>query len=343
MHTLAEIAPAGVPLAPAEMIACVVEAVYDDYAKANFPNYDQRREDLNTLANFARDYESAADFLDQLALLTSLDSETVATEDTEAVTLSSIHQAKGLEWKVVFVIWLSDGMFPSARSLESDTAIEEERRLFYVAITRAKDELYLTYPHLRLADAGYGEMCCSVRHVFSRKSPKRCSKSGRSVRPIRRNANHRTPRHHRTRNCDGLAASRRSGWPSSFLGLGLVSIPMSVESRTASRPKAREISGVLADTIVKAADKLRHKQTAPPLAPPPVGWPVSKQLGLAASVCGFIGVVFGCISWLVREHRRWTWAALSVSIAALAWTHVVVVVAIAISAVVAIVILGLLT
>jgi DNA helicase II / ATP-dependent DNA helicase PcrA len=157
-HTLAEIAPNGAPLAPAEMIGSVVEAVYDDYAKSKFPNYDQRREDLNTLANFARDYESAADFLDQLALLTSLDSETVApAEDTEKVTLSSIHQAKGLEWKAVFVIWLSDGMFPSSRSLDNESALEEERRLFYVAVTRAKDELYLTYPHLRL-NAGYGEM-----------------------------------------------------------------------------------------------------------------------------------------------------------------------------------------
>ena len=73
------------------------------------------------------------------------------------VTLSSVHQAKGLEWKAVFVIWMTDGMFPSSRSLESDEAIEEERRLFYVAVTRARDELYLTYPHLRL-NAGYGEM-----------------------------------------------------------------------------------------------------------------------------------------------------------------------------------------
>ena len=73
------------------------------------------------------------------------------------VTLSSVHQAKGLEWKVVFVIWMTDGMFPSSRSLESDDAIEEERRLFYVAVTRARDELYLTYPLLRL-NAGYGEM-----------------------------------------------------------------------------------------------------------------------------------------------------------------------------------------
>ncbi|MEZ0257468.1 MAG: ATP-dependent helicase [Chthoniobacter sp.] len=157
-HTLEEIAPGGKPHPPAEMIRSVIEAVYDDYLKAKFPNYEQRREDLGTLANFSKQYESAADFLDQLALLTSLDSEVTASdEETEMLTLSSVHQAKGLEWKVVFVIWMTDGMFPSNRSLESEEAIEEERRLFYVAVTRAKDELYLTYPNLRL-NAGYGEM-----------------------------------------------------------------------------------------------------------------------------------------------------------------------------------------
>src|SRR5262249_37139137 len=99
-HTLEEMAPGGKPNLPSEMIATVNEAIYDDYAKAKFPNYDQRREDLNTLANFAKQYESAAEFLDQLALLTSLDHEaTVSNEDTEMVTLSSVHQAKGLEWK----------------------------------------------------------------------------------------------------------------------------------------------------------------------------------------------------------------------------------------------------
>ena len=157
-HTLEEIAPAGLPQPPAEMIHSVIEAIYDDYAKAEFPNYEARREDLNTLANFAKQYTSAGDFLDQLALLTNLDQEATANEDeTEMVTLSSVHQAKGLEWKAVFVIWMTDGMFPTSRSLENDDAIEEERRLFYVAVTRAKDELYLTYPHLRL-NAGYGEM-----------------------------------------------------------------------------------------------------------------------------------------------------------------------------------------
>ena len=157
-HTLEEIAPAGAPHPPAEMIHSVIEAIYDDYAKAEFPNYEARREDLNTLANFAKQYTSAGDFLDQLALLTNLDHEATANEDeTEMVTLSSVHQAKGLEWKAVFVIWMTDGMFPSSRSLENEDAIEEERRLFYVAVTRAKDELYLTYPHMRL-NAGYGEM-----------------------------------------------------------------------------------------------------------------------------------------------------------------------------------------
>jgi DNA helicase-2/ATP-dependent DNA helicase PcrA len=157
-HTLEEIAPGGKPNPPSEMIGSVNEAIYDDYLKANFPNFEARREDLKTLANFARQYESPGDFLDQLALLSSLDSDVASSsDDNEMLTLSSVHQAKGLEWKVVFVIWMADGMFPSSRSLESDEAIEEERRLFYVAITRAKDELYLTYPHMRL-NAGYGEM-----------------------------------------------------------------------------------------------------------------------------------------------------------------------------------------
>ena len=157
-HTLGELAPAGVLQPPGEMIHSVIEAIYDDYAKAEFPNYEARREDLKTLANFAKQYTSPGDFLDQLALLTNLDHEATANEDeNEMATLSSVHQAKGLEWKIVFVIWMTDGMFPSSRSLENEDAIEEERRLFYVAVTRAKDELYLTYPHMRL-NAGYGEM-----------------------------------------------------------------------------------------------------------------------------------------------------------------------------------------
>ena len=158
-HTLDEIAPAGQPNMPSEMITSVVEAIYDDYAKANFTNYELRREDLNQLAIFARQFRDVHEFLSQLALISNVDAEAASTQisDKEAVNLSSVHQAKGLEFHTVFVIWLTDGMFPSNRSLDTRDALEEERRLFYVAITRARDELYLTYPQMRLS-GGYGDV-----------------------------------------------------------------------------------------------------------------------------------------------------------------------------------------
>ncbi len=159
LDTLDEIAPNGAPIAPSEMITSVVEAIYDDYAKANFANYELRKEDLNQLAAFARQFKDANEFLSQLALISNVDAEPAVPQanEQEAVNLSSVHQAKGLEFHTVFVIWLTDGMFPSSRSLETRDTIEEERRLFYVAVTRAKDELYLTYPHMRL-NAGYGDI-----------------------------------------------------------------------------------------------------------------------------------------------------------------------------------------
>ena len=158
-QTLDEIGPNGEPNSPSAMIVSVVEAIYDDYAKANFTNYEIRREDLNQLAAFARQFNDVQEFLSQLALISNVDAEAApnASADNEAVNLSSVHQAKGLEFHTVFVIWLTDGMFPSSRSLETSDAIEEERRLFYVAITRARDELYLSYPHMRL-NGGFGDV-----------------------------------------------------------------------------------------------------------------------------------------------------------------------------------------
>jgi DNA helicase II / ATP-dependent DNA helicase PcrA len=158
-HTLDEIAPAGQPNPPSEMITSIVEAIYDDYAKVNFTNYELRREDLSQLAAFARQFKDVNEFLSQLALISNVDAEAAPnqTADKVAVNLSTVHQAKGLEFNTVFIIWLTDGMFPSSRSLDTRDALEEERRLFYVAITRAKDELYLTYPHMRLS-GGYGDV-----------------------------------------------------------------------------------------------------------------------------------------------------------------------------------------
>jgi DNA helicase-2/ATP-dependent DNA helicase PcrA len=158
-HTLDEIAPGGEPNPPSQMITSIVEAIYDEYAKVNFANYELRREDLDQLAAFARQFKDVHEFLSQLALISNVDAEAAPAQasEKEAVNLSSVHQAKGLEFHTVFIIWLADGMFPSSRSLDTRDALEEERRLFYVAITRARDELYLTYPHMRLS-GGYGDV-----------------------------------------------------------------------------------------------------------------------------------------------------------------------------------------
>jgi DNA helicase-2/ATP-dependent DNA helicase PcrA len=97
------------------------------------------------------------DFLAQVALLTNVDGKGSKQDtETDRVVLSSVHQAKGLEWRAVFVVWLTEGMFPGARSLENANSLEEERRLFYVAVTRGRDHLHLCYPQIRL-NSGYGE------------------------------------------------------------------------------------------------------------------------------------------------------------------------------------------
>jgi DNA helicase-2/ATP-dependent DNA helicase PcrA len=142
----------------AKMLRLVIDAGYDDYLKENFANYRNRLEDLEQLAVFAYQFNSTEDFLTQLALLTNVEAEDdqAAKEDTEKIKLSTIHQAKGLEFDVVFTIMLCDGLFPSARSMESAEGEEEERRLFYVAITRARNELYLCYPLIRASFSNSG-------------------------------------------------------------------------------------------------------------------------------------------------------------------------------------------
>jgi DNA helicase-2/ATP-dependent DNA helicase PcrA len=141
---------------PSEMIRLVIEAGYEDYLEENYLNYRSRLEDLKQLSVFARQFPTVGDFLTQLALLNNVDAEDdePAKVDDERLRLSTIHQAKGLEFDVVFIIMLCDGLFPSEWSLEVDEGEEEERRLFYVAITRARNELYLSYPLIR---AGYGD------------------------------------------------------------------------------------------------------------------------------------------------------------------------------------------
>jgi DNA helicase-2/ATP-dependent DNA helicase PcrA len=143
---------------PAKQIELILERGYIEYLQANYENAEAREEDLRQLANFAGRFETTANFLSELALInterfsppggTTGEDVVMGGEEDECLTLSSVHQAKGLEWRVIFIIWVADGRFPSARSLRDAEGEEEERRLFYVALTRAKDELYVIYPLL---------------------------------------------------------------------------------------------------------------------------------------------------------------------------------------------------
>jgi DNA helicase-2/ATP-dependent DNA helicase PcrA len=135
---------------PSEAIRSVVEEVYRDYARAKFPNGEARLDDLEQFAQFAQTYDSLPSFLEDVTLFNELSGEDVVAgePDDDRVVLSSIHQAKGLEWSRVIVMGLSEGRFPNYRSAATVEGLEEERRLFYVAVTRARNEVALVYPML---------------------------------------------------------------------------------------------------------------------------------------------------------------------------------------------------
>jgi DNA helicase-2/ATP-dependent DNA helicase PcrA len=138
------------------MIRLVLEAGYQDYLRSKYTNYEARLSDLEQMAVTSQQFDTVEQFLTQLALQTGADAEEgqIVRDDEDPVRLSTIHQAKGLEFEVVFVIMLCDGAFPSLRSIEALDGEEEERRLFYVAITRARSHLYFTYPRLRVTLKG---------------------------------------------------------------------------------------------------------------------------------------------------------------------------------------------
>ena len=157
--TISQLEAAEVRNNASKMIGLVFEAGYQDHLKENYTNFRARLEDVEQLAVFAQQFNTVQEFLSQLALLTNVEAEDQqnSRRDEEQLRLSSIHQAKGLEFEVVFVIMLCDGLFPSARSLETAEGEEEERRLFYVSVTRAKNELYLSYPLIRATPGNTGE------------------------------------------------------------------------------------------------------------------------------------------------------------------------------------------
>jgi DNA helicase-2/ATP-dependent DNA helicase PcrA len=133
----------------------VYDVYYKDYIKLNFDNALSRMDDIMSFLGFATQYD---DLTKMLADLTLDDSLAVRQEESgDQLVLSTIHQAKGLEWDTVLVIGLREGSFPHFRSLESIQELEEERRLFYVAVTRAKNHLYMLYPE-RSFSYEYGDV-----------------------------------------------------------------------------------------------------------------------------------------------------------------------------------------
>ena len=131
----------------AEKISFLLRDFYDAYARGTFEDARDRIEDIDQLALFSESYGDIESFLADVTLSDGFKGERGANDaNRDVLILSTIHQAKGLEWKNVFVLGLAEGQFPHYKSWVEAGEIDEERRLFYVAVTRAKTRLTLTYP-----------------------------------------------------------------------------------------------------------------------------------------------------------------------------------------------------
>lgn len=142
---------------PADAIQAVLQGGYPGVVRTRYERPDNRIADIEQLAVLAARYDSLERLVSDLLLAGDVyGMDTIATEEpTDTLVLSTIHQAKGLEWSRVFVPRLIEESFPNPRALDEPGGEEEERRIFYVAVTRAMDELYLTYPEM-IARGGRG-------------------------------------------------------------------------------------------------------------------------------------------------------------------------------------------
>jgi DNA helicase-2/ATP-dependent DNA helicase PcrA len=129
--------------------ASIVSEYYKLLMKNKYDDWQRRWKDIETFIAIAERYKNVNEFLNDMTIEPPTESvvelEPESNEE-EFLNLSTIHSAKGLEWRAVFLIWALEGRFPSSKSVETVESLEEERRLFYVACTRAKDRLYITYP-----------------------------------------------------------------------------------------------------------------------------------------------------------------------------------------------------
>ncbi len=141
---------------PADAVRVAIDGWYGDYMKGAYADYLDRLEELKGFVGFASQFTDMQEMLTQVALLNGETAEKEVEPTDDAIRLTTVHQAKGLEYDVVFLIGAADNQFPTRRSIEAGD-VEEERRLFYVAVTRAKNELYISYPRVATR-AGPGGM-----------------------------------------------------------------------------------------------------------------------------------------------------------------------------------------
>jgi len=121
-------------------------AYYEPLAKVRFDDYPKRMKDLEHLLTITARYRELRTFLNDLTLEPPASLADVTTPTHDYLTVSTVHSAKGLEWEAVFILWAAEGRFPAFYAAEREEETEEERRLMYVAATRAKNYLAVTYP-----------------------------------------------------------------------------------------------------------------------------------------------------------------------------------------------------
>lgn len=159
-NDLADIRSQSTKVTPDQVVEAVIKRFnYDDYIDDGSDQGEAKKENVGELISMAKEYGDLASFLEEVALISGAD----ATNHDDAVTLMTLHAAKGLEFPVVYMVGLEDGLFPNARAELDPAQAEEERRLCYVGMTRAREELILTYADQRTI---HGDLRFNVPSVF---------------------------------------------------------------------------------------------------------------------------------------------------------------------------------
>ena len=143
-----------------EIITRIIEKTqYEEYLKHHFDHFEERLENITEFKNIAWDFSKNNEenslilFLERISLVN--DTDNIDETSPEYLTLITLHQAKGLEYPIVFIVGMEEGMIPHIKSMDSDAEMEEERRLCYVGFTRAKQKLYLSRTFRRGYRGGY--------------------------------------------------------------------------------------------------------------------------------------------------------------------------------------------